>query len=189
MRRCFLSLPSCLGPYARYFRNCAVSLALSLHANVLDAPYLSSLIILKAADAAANQRNARYNDNYDIIAHIASVQDANFHWRIFSLSRADDYGVKIKCPPVHCLSGSSCSSPPRRRRLRFFCDSRPKSWRHSVLIRKRGTLASVSFSFSPPWRLNPFLRRLTGLRRKWWSFVIKFMSPADPQERARERLA
>jgi len=56
-------LPSCLGSYARYFRNCAVpsgtasvSLALYLHANVLDAPYLSSLIILKAA---ANQRNAR----------------------------------------------------------------------------------------------------------------------------------
>jgi len=29
-----------------------------LRANVLDAPYLSSLIILKAADAAANQQNA-----------------------------------------------------------------------------------------------------------------------------------
>lgn len=43
----------------RSFRDCAVSLTLYMRANVLDAPYLSSLIILKAADAAANQRNAR----------------------------------------------------------------------------------------------------------------------------------
>lgn len=58
----------------------AVSLALYLRANVLDAPYLSSLIILKAADAAANQRNARlirYNSAR------RSVQDADFPWRVY----------------------------------------------------------------------------------------------------------
>jgi len=127
---------------------------------------------------------------YVIIAHSFSSGRELLLANLWFFSIAgDDYSVKIKCPPVHCLSGSSCSSPSRRRHLRFFYDSRPKSWRHSVLIRKRRTLASVSFSFSPPWRLNPFLRRLTGLRRKWWSFMIKFMSRADPQERARERLA
>lgn len=99
-----------------------VSLALYLHANVLDAPYLSSLIILKAA---ANQRNI-----------VASVQDADPRWRVYgsSLSRADDgHSVKIKCPPVHCLSGSSCSSPSRTRRFRFFCDS----WSTEVLATLR----------------------------------------------------
>lgn len=111
---------------------------------------------------------------HDIIAHCFGSECRLLlaGLRLFSIARVDDdHSVKIKCPPVHCLSGSSCSSPPRTRRFRFFCNNwlLARSWRHSVLIRKRRTL-----SFSLSRRLDDSIRSFVGS----WP-TKKMMEPYD----------
>lgn len=151
-RQRFLSGYPRLGPHARYlkklrrsFRDHVVSLALYMRANVPDAPYLSSLIILKAADAAANQRNARPRT---IIAH-SSVQD--FHWRACGPSsslQADDRSVGIKCPPPSLPIWIVVPLAFEKTFPIFSGWPPPRSWRRSVPDTEKRNAPSLSFS--PP---------------------------------------
>lgn len=135
-----------------------------------------------------------FNSRYT--APVCNVEFTAFLYRELMKS-----GVEIKCAPVRAVYlGSSCSSSSRTKRFRFFSRRSSITDVLATLCPTKGKNAvsfslspspslSSSFFFSPLRRLNLPLYRVCSLRRKWWSLTIKFMSRADSQEWARERLA